>query len=139
MNISILTGRLTRDPELRFTPSGIAVAKFTLAVDRPYTNNEGKRDADFIPVVVWKKTAEAVGDHLKKGQKVGVQGRIQTRSYEKDGRKVYITEIVAENVEFPPKSDHAQSAQSQASQSPSQSQGSDNNYGPWIDDDDLPF
>ncbi|SHF17058.1 single-stranded DNA-binding protein [Caloramator proteoclasticus] len=102
MNKAILIGRLTKDPELKFTPSsGIAVANFTLAVDRNYTNQEGKREADFIPVICWRKLAENVANNLTKGRLVAVSGSIQTRKYQaQDGSNRYVTEVVAEEVKF---------------------------------------
>lgn len=98
MNMVGLVGRLTRDPELRYTPSGVATCKFTLAVDDPYA--KGEKKADFLPIVVWRQQAEACANYLRKGRLCAVQGRITTRNYEKDGRKVYVTEIIAENVRF---------------------------------------
>jgi len=101
MNRVILVGRLTKDPELRYTPSGVAVATFTLAVNRTFTNQSGEREADFINVVVWRKQAENVANFLKKGSQAGVDGRLQSRSYEgQDGKRVYVTEVVAESVQF---------------------------------------
>lgn len=102
MNHVMLIGRLTKDPELKFTPnSGIAVTTFTLAVDRNYTNAEGKKEADFIPVVCWRKLAEHVANNLGKGRLVAVSGSIQTSSYTaQDGTKRYKTEVVAEEVKF---------------------------------------
>lgn len=101
LNRVVLVGRLTRDPELRYTPSGVPVATFTLAVNRPFLNQQGERDADFINCVVWRRQAENVANYLRKGSLAGVDGRIQTRSYEaQDGRRVYVTEVVAENVQF---------------------------------------
>lgn len=101
MNRVVLVGRLTRDPELRYTPSGVAVANFTLAVNRNFTNQQGEREADFINCVVWRRPAENVANYLKKGSLAGVDGRIQTRNYEaQDGRRVYVTEVVAESVQF---------------------------------------
>jgi single-strand DNA-binding protein len=101
MNRVILIGRLTKDPELRYTPSGVAVTKFTLAVDRPFVNSNGEREADFLPVIVWRKTAEAAANHLKKGSQVAVDGWIQVRHYDnEEGRRVYVTEVVAENLRF---------------------------------------
>ncbi|MDX8363557.1 single-stranded DNA-binding protein [Cytobacillus sp. IB215665] len=101
MNRVILVGRLTKDPELRYTPSGVAVATFTLAVNRTFTNQQGERQADFINCVVWRKPAENVANYLKKGSLAGVDGRVQTRNYEgQDGKRVYVTEIVAESVQF---------------------------------------
>ncbi|MEI5908387.1 single-stranded DNA-binding protein [Bacillus spongiae] len=101
MNRVVLVGRLTKDPELRYTPSGVAVATFTLAVNRTFTNQSGEREADFINCVVWRKPAENVANFLKKGSLAGVDGRVQTRNYEgQDGKRVYVTEIVAESVQF---------------------------------------
>jgi single-strand DNA-binding protein len=101
INRVILVGRLTRDPELRYTPNGVAVATFTLAVNRPFTNQQGEREADFINCVVWRRPAENVANFLKKGSLAGVDGRLQTRSYEgQDGKRVYVTEVVAESVQF---------------------------------------
>ncbi|EAE5698733.1 TPA: single-stranded DNA-binding protein [Listeria innocua] len=101
MNRVVLVGRLTKDPDLRYTPAGAAVATFTLAVNRPFTNQQGEREADFINCVVWRKPAENVANFLKKGSMAGVDGRVQTRNYEgNDGKRVYVTEIVAESVQF---------------------------------------
>ncbi|KHD34406.1 single-stranded DNA-binding protein [Clostridium acetobutylicum] len=101
MNKVVLVGRLTRDPELKFTPgAGNAVATFTLAVDRRF-KKEGQQEADFIPVVVWGKQAESTANYMSKGKLMGVSGRIQTRSYDaKDGTRRYVTEVVAEEVQF---------------------------------------
>ena len=99
MNNIILIGRLTKDPELRYTQAGKAVCSFTLAVDRPYSGD--KKEADFINIVVWNKVGENCAQYLKKGRKAAVQGRLQIRSYEDDnGKKKYITEVVANSVEF---------------------------------------
>lgn len=101
MNHIILLGRLTKNPEIRYTPSEKVVAQFTLAVDRPFKNQDGSRDADFIPVVVWGKTAELVGNSCAKGHRLMVEGRLQIRSYDgKDGQKRYVTEVIANSVEF---------------------------------------
>lgn len=101
LNRVVLVGRLTKDPELRYTPSGVAVANFTLAVNRPFTNQQGSREADFINCVIWRRQAENVANYLKKGSLAGVDGRIQTRSFEgQDGKRVYVTEVVAESVQF---------------------------------------
>lgn len=101
MNKVFLIGRLTRDPELRYTGSNIPVASFSLAVNRSYTNQAGEREADFINIVVWRKQAENVKNYLSQGSQVAIDGRIQTRSYDgEDGKKRYVTEIVADNVEF---------------------------------------
>ncbi len=100
-NRIILIGRLVRDPELRYVPSGHPVANFTLAVDRPFKDSEGKREADFIDVVTWRKTAEQVSQYLTKGRMVAVEGRLQIRSYEtQDGQKRKVAEVVADGVRF---------------------------------------
>ncbi|MBU8684177.1 single-stranded DNA-binding protein SsbA [Bacillus haynesii] len=101
LNRVVLVGRLTKDPELRYTPSGAAVATFTLAVNRTFTNQQGEREADFINCVVWRRQAENVANFLKKGSLAGVDGRLQTRSYEnQQGQRVYVTEVQAESVQF---------------------------------------
>lgn len=101
INKAVLVGRLVRDPEYRTTPSGVQVATFTLAVNRTFTNQQGEREADFINCVVFRKTAENVNQYLSKGKLAGVDGRLQSRSYEnKEGQKVYVTEVVCDNVQF---------------------------------------
>ena len=101
MNKVFLIGRLTKDPELRYTGSNIAVATFSLAVNRNFSNQNGEREADFINIVVWRKQAENVKNYLSQGSQVAIDGRIQTRSYDdKDGNKRYVAEVVADNVEF---------------------------------------
>lgn len=101
VNNITLIGRLTRDPELRYTPQGVPVASFTLAVDRPFANADGKRETDFIDCVAWRKLGETVGNHLTKGRLAAVQGRLQIRSYEaQDGTKRRAAEVVADSVQF---------------------------------------
>ncbi len=101
LNNVVLIGRLTKDPELRYTPNGVAVATFTLAVDRPYSNQKGEKEADFIPIVTWRQLAELSANYLKKGKLAAVEGRLQIRNYENDeGKKIYITEVIADNVKF---------------------------------------
>ena len=98
INRAVLTGRLTRDPELKTTQSGLSVVSFNLAVDRQYSNSQGKRDADFISCVIWRKAAENFCNFTSKGSLVGIDGRIQTRNYDdKDGKKVYVTEVVVDS------------------------------------------
>lgn len=100
MNRTILVGRLTADPELRTTPQGIATTRITVAVNR-MPNANGERVADFINVVVWRRQAENVSKYCQKGSLVGIDGRIQTRSYDAtDGTKRYVTEVIADNVTF---------------------------------------
>ncbi|NPV69975.1 MAG: single-stranded DNA-binding protein [Firmicutes bacterium] len=101
LNRIVLVGRLTRDPELRYTPNGKAVAGFSLAVNRRFANQQGERETDFIDIVVWGKQAENVANHLQKGRLVGVDGRLQIRSYEtQDGQKRKVAEVVADVVSF---------------------------------------
>lgn len=101
MNKVFLIGRLTRDPELRYTGSNLPVATFSLAVNRPFTGQNGEREADFINIVVWRKQAENVKNYLSQGSQVAIEGRIQTRSYDdNNGQKRYVTEVIADNVEF---------------------------------------
>ena len=101
MNKVVLIGRLTKDPELRYTSSNVAAASFTLAVNRPFANQNGVREADFINVVIWRKQAETAKKYLAKGSLIAVEGRIQTRNYDgADGKKVYVTEVVADSFEF---------------------------------------
>ena len=101
MNKIIVLGRLVRSPEVRYTNTGKAVCQFTLAVDRPYASQNGQREADFIPVVIWDKQGEAAGKYLDKGHRTLVEGRLQIRSYEaNDGSKRTIAEIIAERFEF---------------------------------------
>ncbi|WP_456363875.1 single-stranded DNA-binding protein [Priestia aryabhattai] len=129
MNRVILVGRLTKDPELRYTPTGVAVATFTLAVNRTFTNQSGEREADFINVVVWRKQAENVANFLKKGSQAGVDGRLQSRSYEgQDGKRVYVTEVVAESVQFlEPKSGSGNTGGSQGNSSNQGNNGNNRN------------
>ena len=100
MNKVMLIGRVTRDPELRYTSSNIPSTRFTLAVNRNFQNQNGETEADFINVVVWRKQAENVKKYVSKGSLIAVEGRIQTGSYEKDGQRVYTTDVVADNVQF---------------------------------------
>jgi len=133
MNHIVLIGRLTRDPELRYTPNGVAVANFDLAVDRPVPNQQGERETDFIRIVVWQKQAEHCANYLKKGRLVAVEGRLQIRSYEtQDGQKRRVAEVVANQVQF---LDRAQDGAS--SKSTAFSQTGDDLEG--INLDDLPF
>jgi single-strand DNA-binding protein len=100
-NRVILIGRLTRDPELRYVPSGAPVASFTLAVDRPFRDQQGNRETDFIDIVAWRKLAEQVSQYVTKGRLVAVEGRLQIRSYEtQDGQKRKVAEVVADGIRF---------------------------------------
>ena len=132
MNKAVLIGRLTRDPDLRFTPNGIAVCQFTLAVDRPFTKNNGEREADFIPIVVWRKPAENSANYLRKGRMCAVSGRIQTRKYENnEGRTVSVVEVVADEVKFLERAENGQKPREDVP--PPIDEPLD------INDDDLPF
>ena len=101
INNVVLVGRMTKDAELRYTPSNVAVATFTLAVNRNFKNENGEREADFINVVIWRQQAENLANWAKKGALIGVTGRIQTRSYDnQQGQRVYVTEVVAESFQL---------------------------------------
>ena len=101
LNRVVLVGRLTRDPEMRYTPNGVATVKIGLAVNRSFTNAQGERETDFIDVVAWRKQAETVAQYLKKGRLIAVDGRLQTRTYEaQDGQKRKVYEVVADQVRF---------------------------------------
>lgn len=144
LNRVILIGRLTKDPELRYTPTGVAVTTFTLAVDRNFTNQQGQREADFINIVTWRGLAENVANYLKKGRLAAVEGKIQTRSYENnEGKKVYVTEVVADNVRFLESTNKNNSDDRQDRQRSNNDRFEDPfaNDGSPIDisDDDLPF
>ena len=134
LNKVILIGRLTRDPELRYTPNGVAVARFNLAVDRNFTNAQGEREADFIDIVVWRKLAETVANKLGKGRLVAVEGSLQIRSYDdRDGIRRKAAEIVAENVRF---LDWPKDGQGKGSSS-----GDEHDFGSEVkfSDEDVPF
>lgn len=148
LNRVILVGNLTRDPELRYTANGgVAVTRFTVAVNRKFTNQQGEREADFINIVTWRALAENCGNYLKKGSLVAIEGRIQTRSYEnQEGRTVYVTEVVADDVRFLNNRNRTQSDQGYGGQAtdaggrgmiddPFAEDGSPID----ISDDDLPF
>lgn len=101
MNIIFLLGRLTKDPDVRYTPTGRIVTSFVLAVDRPFANQAGEREADFINCVIWGKPAETLGNTVSKGQRLMIEGRLQIRSYDgKDGQKHWMTEVVVANFEY---------------------------------------
>lgn len=101
INSVVLVGRLTKDAELRYTPSNVAVATFTLAVNRPFKNEAGEREADFINCVIWRQSAENLANWVKKGSLIGITGTIQTRNYEnQQGQRVYVTEVIASNFQL---------------------------------------
>lgn len=166
INNVVLVGRTTKDPELRYTPSNVAVATFSLAVNRIFKDANGEREADFINCVIWRQSAENLANWAKKGALIGITGRIQTRSYEnQQGQRVYVTEVVAENFQML-ESRAAREGSSAKQGNTSGAFGSDNGYaGPYgqqppqqqgpnlaresspysnatpfdISDDDLPF
>lgn len=127
LNRVVLVGRLTRDPDLRYTPNGVAVANFNIAVNRPFSNQQGEREADFINGVVWRRPAENLANYMKKGNLIGVDGRIQTRNYEgSDGKTVYVTEVVADSIQFL-ESKGGSSSQGSGSSGPSYQQNQNQN------------
>jgi single-strand DNA-binding protein len=163
LNRTILTGRLTRDPELRYTTSGTAVVQATIAVDRQFKNQQGEREADFINLVIWRKAAENFANFTHKGSLVGIDGRIQTRTYEnKQGQRVYVTEINVDSFSLlePHQENNQQPNNNYSSQAPNnnatsnssrQNQNAQSNYGNQnndfdnggqsidLADDELPF
>lgn len=166
LNRAILTGRLTRDPELRYTTSGTAVVQTTIAVDRQFKNQQGEREADFINLVIWRKAAENFANFTHKGSLIGIDGRIQTRAYEnKQGQRVYATEINVDSFSLlEPRQDNSQqsnnnyssqapsnNARNATPNSPQQNQNARSNYGNQnndfgnggqsidLADDELPF
>ena len=128
LNRVVLIGRLTKDPDLRYTTSGVPVTRFTLAVNRNFTNSQGEREADFIPIQTWRGTAENCAKYLSKGRMVAVAGRIQTGSYEQDGQRRYTWEVVADEVRF-------------LEWGNKQEQGQDDiqGFAPYENDEELPF
>lgn len=140
INRVVLVGRLTKDPEFRTTSNDVNVATFTLAVNRTFTNANGEREADFINVVVFRRQAENVNNYLSKGQLAGVDGRIQTRSYEKDGQRIFVTEVVADSVQFlEPKNNNQQNNQPQQQRGQAPAGNNPFGNGTDIDNSDLPF
>ena len=144
LNRTVLVGRLTKDPELRKTGNDISVTTFTLAVNRPFRNQRGETDVDFIQVVVWRRQAENVAQYVSKGSLVGVDGRIQSRTYDdQDGNRRYVTEVVADSVQFlEPKGTSAPREEDTDQQAPSRNEyrrDDDDLKDIDIADDDLPF
>lgn len=128
INNVVLVGRLTKDPDLRYTPSGAAVATFTLAVNRNFTSQNGQREADFINCVIWRKSAELMANMARKGTLIGITGRIQTRNYEnQQGQRVYVTEVIAENFQLL-ESKSASEQRQQTGYTATPSTGSHNNF-----------
>ena len=147
MNKAILVGNLTRDPEMRTTPSGVSCATFTVACQRRFVNQQGVREADFINCVAWRSTADFVGRYMTKGTKVAVDGSIQTRSYDaQDGTKRYVTEVVVDNIEFAGSRGEASRPRDEAplppvppAGNPGAGSGSAPGGFTEVEDDELPF
>lgn len=162
INNVVLVGRLTKDMDLRYTSSGTAVGSFTLAVNRNFTNPNGKREADFVNCVIWRKPAETMANYTRKGTLVGIVGRIQTRFYDNaQGQRVYVTEVVCERYQLLESKEVSEQGQDQSPVPPKNQPAADqpnpagNNYSPDygegsdpfggsgstidISDDDLPF
>src|SRR5690625_4555276 len=139
LNRTVLVGRLTNDVDLRYTSNGKAVGNFILAVNRPFKNAQGEQEADFIRCQAWGKQAENLANYMKKGSQIGIDGRIQTGSYQdKDGKTVYTTDVVADNVQFLESRNHSEKPDNQVENKKTQTF---ENEGTQIDigDDDLPF
>ena len=153
LNVAVLMGRLTADPELKHTQSGVSVTSFTIACDRSYVKSGAERQTDFVNIVAWRTTAEFICKYFRKGQLVAVQGSIQTRSYtDKDGNKRKAFEIVADNAHFaapkrdgssggcaPAKPEGAQPAHVEQQPAPAYASGDTNDFQEIPSDDDLPF
>ena len=140
MNTVNLVGRLTKDPELRYTTSGIATVRFTIAVNRQF-KTEGQSDTDFINCVVWRKTAENLAKFQKKGNLIGVDGRIQTGNYEgQDGKRVYTTDVLAESIQFYDKKSDGQNAAQQNNYQQQNTKQRKEEGNPFrVEESDLPF
>src|SRR5690625_4328167 len=155
INRVVLVGRLTRDPDLRYTNNGTAVANFTIACNKPFKKDGEDQQADFINCVIWRKPAESLANYMSKGSLIGVEGSIQTRNYEgTDGKRVYVTEVLAASVQFlesKSKSENQEPRNQQSNQSSYQSSNQSSNQQTQqtnaqdsldpidISDDDLPF
>ncbi|MET1995960.1 single-stranded DNA-binding protein [Enterococcus faecium] len=137
MNNVVIVGRMTKEADLRYTQGGNAVASFTVAVNRNFTNAQGEREADFINCVIWRKAAESLADLTSKGTLIGIVGRLQTRNYEnQQGQRVYVTEVVAESFQLLESKGITNNRQEQAKNEPTPSQSTTT---PDVTDDDLPF
>ncbi|MEK5068073.1 single-stranded DNA-binding protein [Sporosarcina sp. FSL K6-1508] len=153
INRVVLVGRLTKDPELKYTQGGVAVCRFTLACNRSFKSQSGEQEADFINCVTWRKQAENTANFLRKGSLTGVEGRIQTSSFDgQDGKRVFMTEVVADSVQFLEPRNASADRSSQGSPDRNAQQSQQQNYtrtdddpfttggGPVeVTDDDLPF
>lgn len=136
LNRVILIGRLTKDPDMKYTPAGVAVTQFTLACDRPFTSDGGKKEADFINIVAWRQLAETCAQYLRKGRLTAIEGRIQVRHYDNnEGKRVYVTEVIADNVKFLESNKDG----SQRADKPDTEKDPFTGSGTPVLDDDLPF
>lgn len=138
MNKFILIGNLTRDPELSTTSSGVSVCRFSIAVNRRFKNANGEQETDFFNIVVWRQQGENCAQYLRKGSKVSVIGQIQNRTYEQDGVKRYVTDFVADEVEFLSPKNDGQSGGNYGSEKPVRAKVSPKEMQP-MEDDELPF
>lgn len=137
INNVVIVGRMTKEADLRYTQGGNAVASFTVAVNRNFTNAQGERDADFINCVIWRKSAESLANLTSKGSLIGIVGRLQTRNYEnQQGQRVYVTEVVAESFQLLESKEINNNRQEQAKSEPTTTP---TNTTPDVTDDDLPF
>ncbi|MHC8517018.1 single-stranded DNA-binding protein [Sporosarcina sp. ITBMC105] len=146
INRIVLVGRLTKKPEIKYSQSGVPVCRFTLAVNRTFTNQQGEKEADFPNVVTFRKTAENVANFLDKGSLVGLEGRIQTSSFDgQDGKRVFLTEVVADSVQFLEPRNRSEQSNSSSGQANTQQYQQPNNTAfvndapVEVSDDDLPF
>jgi single-strand DNA-binding protein len=142
LNVTILTGRLVADPELRTTQNGVSVTQFTIAVDRGYVKQGEEKQTDFFDVVCWRSTAEFVCKYFNKGNLISVQGMLRTRSYtDKEGNKRKVTEVLAEQVHFTESKKQSDSGNQQPTYAPPQpySNGTQAEFEEVVTDDDLPF
>ena len=143
MNVAVISGRLTRDPEVKTTQSGAEVCSFTVAVDRRFKTASGEREADFISCVAWRQTAEFIGKYFSKGSRIEVSGSIQTRNYDdKDGKKVYVTEVNVEQASFGESKQSGNEStyeQTPEPQTVSETPKVQESFLPGINDEDLPF
>lgn len=144
INRTVIVGRLTKDPELRYTPNGIASCRFQVAVNRTFQNQQGEREADFISCQAWRKQAENLANYMKKGSLIGVEGRIQTGSYEEqDGKRVFTTDVVADSIQFLESRNSAGSSQNTQNYQSNGNTGEQYQGGPQgpieVDEDQLPF
>ena len=144
INRTVLVGRLTKDPELKYTPSGVPMARFTLAVNRPFSNQQGEKEADFINCIAWRKQAENLSNFMKKGNMVGIEGRIQTGSFEgQDGKRVFTTDVIADSIQFLEArggGNGSQNTQGQQNYTRTEQDPFANSKGPIeVNSDDLPF